>query len=473
MDVKKEKDVLSTLYTRLYEAITVTPATGAQAPFDKKTTFIQLAKNQAINPDDFKNAASPANPKGSFISAETFSLYVDDIPAIGAEYIPTGNHVSGVYKNIVDGANSSAKEDPKQLERYNKAFKFLNVKTTITDMDDNKIVQINPTAMYAKYLSNQQSYIAAVSGYRTAFLSYDMDKISDQREWQAKEPMLKNLVNQTYNTWRAQGADQIEQALGVMAASINSSVDNAIREARQTVAAQNQLPTKVDGGRPWYLSYAMPSNWYDPSAVANFSDLTIKSSYLNEEEDSTFHQWGAEASWKGGLWSVGGETKGEIKNSNYHMNGSDISISAKIGVVRIFRPWMDEFIFRMNNWYINGKGKHGISNGQLDGNSDSMLPLIPTAFIVARDIQISGSFSTEDKTHIEKAISGKTSVGWGPFSLSGSYSYKESKDTFNSTFDGNTITVPGIQVIAWVSQITPASAPEDAPVSVKSGAVVS
>lgn len=48
--------------------------------------------------------------------------------------------------------------------------------------------------------------------------------------------------------------------------------------------------------------------------------------------------------------------------------------------------------------------------------------------------------------------------------MSGSYSHSSSKDYHKSTFDGGTLTIPGIQIIAWVSEITPASPPENAPV---------
>ena len=123
MDQKTEQNVLSTLYTRLFEAITVTPESGAQAPFNPQTTFIQLAKNMAINPSDFENAASPANPTGNLNSAETFSLFVDPIPAIAADFQATANQVSEVYKTIVNGANTHSVVDPAQKKIYEEAYK--------------------------------------------------------------------------------------------------------------------------------------------------------------------------------------------------------------------------------------------------------------------------------------------------------------------------------------------------------------
>ncbi len=463
MDQKTEQNVLSTLYTRLFEAITVTPESGAQAPFNPQTTFIQLAKNMAINPSDFENAASPANPTGNLNSAETFSLFVDPIPAIAADFQATANQVSEVYKTIVNGANTHSVVDPAQKKIYEEAYNYLNVETTIKDFTGKETTQTNKSPIYQTYLQNQQAYIAAVSGYRTAYLGYNMDDVHDQREWQARQPLLMNAVTASYDTWRAQGADQVEQALAALASSINSSVQNAIAAAREAVSAQHQMASNLPGGQNWLLSYAMPSNWMQKEAAINFSELSLTSKYLDKETNSTFNEWKGGASWNLGLWSIGGGTSGHTEETNYHMQAQNFSLSAKIGVVRVFRPWMHEFLFRMDNWFIDGRPKHGISNGKLAGNQDNLLPLIPTSFIVARDIEISGDFSTEDKSHIEKSISGSTSVGWGPFKLSGSYTHSSSKDTFHSTFDGSTIKVPGIQIIAFASEITPPSAPLSAP----------
>lgn len=121
------------------------------------------------------------------------------------------------------------------------------------------------------------------------------------------------------------------------------------------------------------------------------------------------------------------------------------------------------FLFAMKGWWLKGASINGISNGQLKGNESSMLPLIPTAIVVASDVTIKADFSAQDQSHIEKAVSGSARVGWGPFSVGGSYSHSESHDQLTATYDGGTLRIPGIQILAWVSTITPASPPLAAP----------
>ncbi len=160
---------------------------------------------------------------------------------------------------------------------------------------------------------------------------------------------------------------------------------------------------------------------------------------------------------------MGGSAAGSSGSTHYHMDADSLELSAKLGVVRIYRPWLNDLIFKMNKWFVDNDDKDGISNGKLQGNESSVIPLIPTAFIVAREIEITADFTSEDKKHVESSVSGSASVGWGPFRISGHCSHSSSKDTFTSTFDGGTLKVPGMQIVAWVSEIVPASPPENVP----------
>lgn len=459
MTPQMEQQVLQALYDRMFDAITYVPGQTSAPAFNKATTFLQFSKNEAINPADFNGAASPTNPNGDLGKSEAFARMVDAVPALQAAFAPTANNVSTVYPNIVNGANTTLTVSPDQKKIYQQAFGFLNTTTTVTDFTGNKVTQSGPSQIYATYLANQTAYLAAVVGYRNAYNNYDLTDPKQQRQWQANEPLLRNAVQQTYNTWRSQGATQVEQALNALASSINNAVSAAIGDAQQAVSAQNQMASQTPGTGPWFMTMAFPGNWADPAAAPNFTQLSLSSKNLNTSSDSSFSQYGGGASWSAGLWSVGGSASGSSGSQSSHMDADDLTLSAKIAVVRIVRPWLHEFLFRMNGWSMTGVPVNGISNGALKGNESGLLPLIPTAFVVARDVSITANFSSQDKTHIESSMSGSTRVGWGPFSVGGSYSHSESHDTFKSTFDGGTLKVPGMQILAWISEIVPASPP--------------
>jgi hypothetical protein len=114
--------------------------------------------------------------------------------------------------------------------------------------------------------------------------------------------------------------------------------------------------------------------------------------------------------------------------------------------VSIQRQWIDATIFRLPGWSIGGVPAGAISNGKADSNP-GMLPLSPAAFIAVKDVSISGSWSDSDKTAATAALSGSSIASFGPFALTGG--------SGAATFDGTTLKVPGIQIIAWICEVMP------------------
>lgn len=459
MDQAMETQVLNTLYDRLFQAVTYAPAGKQNDTFTDANTFIQFAQNQALNPADFANLVSPTNPDGDLGSSQTFANLVDQMPSQTSSYSPSSTLISATYKQIVDGANSTTKPDPAQEEKYKQAYDYLNTTSTIKDYTGKETTQTDNSPIYKQYLNNQTAYIAAVSGYRTAYLNYDLSDPVQQRQWQANEPMLSNNINQTYTTWRAQGAAQVEQALSALASAINDAVGNVIADAQQTMATG--MASSTGDGSHWYLTYPFPANFADPNA-SGFTALSLNSNYLETTASKKATDWGAAGSGSWGLWSASASASGHHAQSHSHMDASTFSLNAEIAVVRIFRPWLNDLIFKMNSWYTNMADAHGISIGELT-SKQLILPLIPTGFVVARNVSITADWSSDDKKHVEDAVTSKASVGWGPFSVSGSFSHSSSSDYHKSTFDGGTLKIPGIQIIAWISEITPNSPQESAP----------
>ncbi len=320
---------------------------------------------------------------------------------------------------------------------------------------------VKPKLIFKDYLSNRRIYVKALSDYAAARGRLNLDFTKDQEQWQIQEPVLADAVDAAYETWRAEGAAQVEQALAIMESSINDIVANVIADSKKTML-DNKMASNV-GKAPWYMSYATPSNWYGKDKPEDeepsFSDIELKSNYLAKSEDTNYTKYSAEGSAKMGLWSVSTEVSGESKESHKHMVADDFTLTAQIAVVQINRPWLNDLIFKMSGWSLDKQGAGHISNGVLKDNETNLLPLIPTAFIVARNITIEANFTTEDKKVVEDSFAANASVSWGPIAVSGKYAHGSSSDRFESTFNGGVLTVPGIQIIGYVNEIIPFSAP--------------
>lgn len=450
MNKEDEQKVIEVLYERLYDAVTYAPA-GKGPVLDKSVTYFQLAKNQVLDPTDFANMLSPTNPEGSLASAQAFSAFVDALPNPDPLWADSGKRLSDVYENLITRANTDTVPDPEQMKIYERAYKYLNTEKVTKDMNGKTRTKIEPSQSASDYDDAQAAYVTAVMGYRSAYLGYTLTNVKDQRAFAAVAPGLQLNIDQSWNKWLRADKAEVEQAQAALASTLNDALRDVIEKSRKLVEAQYKQPSTDGVGPDWLMSYALPSTFALPDTKA--SKLTLKSSNLNKNESETTHSYSAAAEAKWGLWHGSTEVGGEHKNTNAHMDASDFTLEAELLTVNIKRPWFNPALLSMSSWWVTGLGVNGISDGKLGG----IMPLIPTAFVVARNVKLTANFSEEDKKFIANAISTKASGGWGPFSISGSYKHGSSKSEFKSKLNGGTLEMPGLQVIAWANTLTPPS----------------
>jgi hypothetical protein len=122
------------------------------------------------------------------------------------------------------------------------------------------------------------------------------------------------------------------------------------------------------------------------------------------------------------------------------------SIDVDMCMVKLSRPWLSDALLTLPGWYIAGVARGSFSAGTGAGDSGT-LPLLPTACIFIRNLNLHAQWSDADRQVIE------SSGGLGSFSLIG------------RKFDTNsaTLTVPGMQSIAWMYQTLPVLPPSDPP----------
>ncbi len=380
--------------------------------------YFQMTKNTALNAADFANMMSPVNPNGDQRTAEAFSGLVDILPGPGQLWSDSTKRLSQTVIDVLAQANTDNKVDPAQLETYQEAHAYLNTTVTTEDFHHNKKKKTQPSDVALAYDQARTSYITAITGYRTAYNGYDLDKVEDQRKWNAVAPMLQNNVDQTWNAWGRADKAEVEEAQQALASTINDAVSHAIAEQQELVSAQYRLPSSAPGGHPWIPSYALPSNW-DSSGQG--ITLTLSSANLNETASTSAQSYGAEVSGSYGLFHASGGVSGEHDESHSHMDAQNFTLSADLSAVQILRPWFNPLLLGLSGWWVKGLAEGGLSNGDHSAPA-GLMPLIPTGFVVARNVSVSADFSTKDQDFIKNAISTNVSAGWGPFSISGNYS---------------------------------------------------
>lgn len=466
MTQDQEKQLLAAIYDRLFDAITYQPA-GSKNPFKDTETFIHFSKNAAVDAKSFANPRTPSNPLGDLKASEEFSRMVDQVSPLALEWESTGSQLSKAYKDIVDSANAHTIPDPKSTEMYNTAYNYLHPEVREENPFTHEIV-IGRTDSpdYVNYENSMGDYVSAIQAYRGGYNLY-LEDLEDKdpdvrrradRNWQAQAPLLENNIKSSLRKLTVGNGKYVEQALDILNTTINDGIRQAITSAQDAVRDDRAFTSSLGQSDKWFLSYPSPANWSQETGLS-FTELKISGGNTTIRSKETQHSFSVDTSLNYGLWKVKASAGGEFRHANSSTDKDSVEISAKIAKVEIRRPWFLESIFRLKHWSTNSVNNAGeISNGKIDSsNKMGLIPMYPVAFVVAKDIRIKANFSHEDEEHIKEAARTSASVGWGPFSIGGSYGYGKTEDHFHSDYQNGEIRVPGLQIIAWVSRVIPYS----------------
>lgn len=91
----------------------------------------------------------------------------------------------------------------------------------------------------------------------------------------------------------------------------------------------------------------------------------------------------------------------------------------KVARVDILRNWLNGGLIDYPNVYVRGMPVNSICAGTLEDGQNCSFPLLPTALIVAKEINVYNNFSASERNYVNKSSewSAKAKVSYGPFSI--------------------------------------------------------
>ena len=119
--------------------------------------------------------------------------------------------------------------------------------------------------------------------------------------------------------------------------------------------------------------------------------------------------------------------------------------------VSITRRWLNGLILQFPGWSLPGLPAGFFSNGSSQ-NNDGKIPLLPMSFIAIKNLKIIGNWSSDEANEIYRRFNSPGSATFGPFTLS-------AFGTSLGTFDGSTLSIPGISILAWYCSVFPVLPP--------------
>jgi hypothetical protein len=321
---------------------------------------------------------------------------------------------------------------------------------------------IGDTPLYARYKANATAYAKAKQAYNDAKTKALADPVT-ANAWPEDSVTYQDAVDQAFNDLNSQGAPQAESALAITTSQGVSIQSQMVVNARKVFQGWDLGLAGVAVQTPY--SYLSPTNWSDPDDNSEgWTRLQISQSDYQSVSDTSSSQWSAGGSaFFGFLDSVGGSASGGSSSSNFANDSSGLSVDLEYGVVTINRPWLIGDLFYLTNWYLVGSLKDAISNGTLDGQDISLLPMIQVQFLCVRNFRISANKWNSDGNAIASRFSGGGGFSIGFMSFGSDYSTSHTHSSYGWSFDGATLSMHGVQIVAWLSEIVPACAPLDDP----------
>ena len=202
---------------------------------------------------------------------------------------------------------------------------------------------------------------------------------------------------------------------------------------------------------------------YTTIIPGNFANASGWTSYSFYHEIVNAHSSWSTSSWSGGaginlgFWRVSAGASGQAQSSQSNLNISNFRISFDLVQAIITRPWFYPEFFINRGWTLRRGEGWNFDQYPSDGSAVPAGNFIgyPTQAIFVRNLVIeSAEFASAFEQH-SSSVGGGGSVGWGPFSISGSYSKASGGSSYNMDRQGARITVPGMQIIAFINHLIP------------------
>jgi hypothetical protein len=303
--------------------------------------------------------------------------------------------------------------------------------------------------MYEKYYEDARDAYE----FEAAKLNPDPGKLSDLS--QAEDDAMTDWINLGLKTLYENKSGRIEYLTA-------PDPSGFWADLAQQLSDQKRTAPKLMG---YYQTFLEPPILQWPTAGWATFEQKIS------EQDS--YSYSKETAWSGGdsadlgLFSFGGGSSG---SSNYQYQQSSVSsVSLKFDYlrVRIIRPWLvqDVFGYKFWTWKKVFGGQMVSDGGNLAINPPvrpiGRMPVLTNYLILVRNVELAGSFSSSESTFYTQQMQANASVGWGPFSLSGSYSEASGSQYTQASFDGVTFRIAQPQIIAMTGLLLPRSPDPD------------
>jgi hypothetical protein len=460
-----------TLIDQVRESVT---GGDGNVPPSKNSFLTWCAPGIPMAPEAFDFAA---NGLGSGADAEAekrllnhafnWAQLVDFVPDVGAAYTSDRQEgmfrpdaemrLSAIYGEILNSAkvvrSELSPEDSAKIEKFRKLLRSTRkVKDIVTD-EEKEVTEDGP--MLKAYNDKQAGYIAAALQYNAkrvaAQAATGVEGKATVADFSANAELYRLQVQEAMGEWVSGGYRNEVDA-------INAFIDRVTqRDMGLWMASLKQLfaDAVVNGtapGQRFLYTTLIPGDF---ATSGGWKEFTMRHSDSHQATHNESTSWSAKGGLNWGLFSVGAGASGSSSKVSANTELSSFTLSMQLCQTIVCRPWAHMEFFRNRGWTLS-KG-----NGWMydDMPSDGARPPkgnfigFPTIALWARDVRIESREFVSAYRAFQKQIGVNASVGWGPFTVSGSRQHSESGTDLKTEDTGEALTVKGMQLLGFVNHL--------------------
>jgi len=397
-------------------------------------------------------------------TAAEFSRAVNYVPTVKNNtdekhrhiYDQMGKSLWTVYDDVLklsEVASSALTEEQKQ--KIKKFRSLMTVTKTVKDIvTDEKKQLVEDGPMIKAYKGKKAAYDEASLAYnskRLAALNGD-DKASVQ-DFTLNADTYRGKVRAAMDDWTTNGYKDDVEKINAFIHQISQKDLTLLKADLQDAFKIGKMTDPTSGGE-FYLTSFYPGNFVnDDKGWTKFTFFAANTdSYSKQTHSSTSGGGG----FNFGLWRVGGSGGSTKDTSLGSLDASDFYMEFSITQVSLSRPWFSPEFLLNTAWRFKEKlGQDALSDGNVPAKGQ--LTSYPTTAIFIKDVKIKSSSVHNFAETISSSLTAGASVGWGPFRISGSHSDSSTATTTRNNIVGDTLTIEGMQLLAFKSFPMPKS----------------
>lgn len=428
--------------------------------FSWATPGLPLEVDQFDFMDSFAGA-DEAERARKFAKARDFASIVDFIPRTDGVFdadqqvsvFDNGvNRLSDEYERVLKMSqvvdNELTEEQQTKLEKFRELLRTTRVEKDIITDEETEVVEDSELV---------KSYNERMAAYEATALEYNNLRIDAlagtvdgaNARFAVNGQVLGRKVRAALDAWESAGRRSDVDRINAYIAQVTGR--SMVLHKRNLIEVfENSKLTDPSSNTPFHYTSLAPAGVLRSSGWTGFEFTSTHRSSTSSTTTSSFNV-GASGSFGFGL-KLGGEGGRDTKNVSAKLDTKDFSFKFEMTEALISRPWQDQAFLHSRGWRFAENGEL-LSDGKLPPAAGTM-PAYASTMILVRNLELTLAELSDESSEISKTLNAKGNVGWGPFALKGDYSRGSSVVTAKVEREGQTITVPGPQIIGFRCNMT-------------------